>query len=187
MSLPTTRRGRFLYRRQRYLMRVSKWQNRKWKWSRDPDGVSIRIGLKLLDGPWPLQLPCGVSSKSYDASPDFTDVFFVLPVVSEAGRAMPPHVKFTSEWYQDMRAAGVHQSSALYGYHAKRVRAMQRVGRWPNSAFNRRITGCNYHYRVVGYYPDDDPLGRRPNDTDRANGVPRGPEGWPNPLGYEQI
>lgn len=185
MPLPTTRRGRFLYRRNRYLRRLAKWKSKRFKWRAHISGD----GMPLRKGPNPdirsgfLSTRCDVSSASYDAVP--APVFGLDFVVSVAGYANPPHVRIDDPFYDAWRASGYHQRRAFIGYHVKRVRwfpsKLTNVRRTP---LERQITGCNWFYWRNEFYKDDDVLGRHPTESEVAGGAPSGPPGWPVPLGY---
>lgn len=184
MGLPTTRRGRYLYRGSRYRKRLARWRSEKWKWSESIDGVCTRIGVKLREGPFPRQHSQEVSSATYNASPDWLLGSVYTPVVSPAGRSAPPHVAFTDPGYIAWREDGNHQSYALFGYHVKRVMSPRRLSKRATSALNRRITGCNMFFYLHGWFPDDDVLGRYPKAVDITDFDAVVNRKWPVPLGY---
>lgn len=184
MPLPTTRYARYLYRRDRYLRRMRKRRLKKWHTHKIP-GVLARVKtLKNLVPLGPKQSGPGVSSRSYNAMPALN----VLPytyVVSDASGYRPPHVRITGPLYLFLRALGRHQRVALIRFHAKRVHCNgTHIVVRRSTARDRQITGCNYFYFFNQCFRDTDVLGRHPNETDVAGGVPSGPSGWPVPLGY---
>lgn len=184
MPMPTTRRGRFLWRRQRYLRKARRYESFKWQWERVLPGNNKRVGLKTTLNVVGEQKPCGVSSRSYAASPLVVPAPFAPYSVSPAGRALPPHVKILGLFYLFVRGLGYHQRSAIVEFHAKPVKAYRRLSSVKRSARDRQITGANFRYFKTGYYPDWDVLGRHPNETDETNGVGPGTTLWPVPLGY---
>jgi len=184
MPLPTTRRGRFLYRRERYARRYRRYMTHCWRWQSITPIRTVRNGLKYAALFGVKQDSCGVSSASYDAEMIFPPGGGVSFVISPAGRAMPPHITITSAGYLAARAAGNHQNHPLKRYHAKRYQVVRRNAVNVNNARNRQITGANFAYYFQQCFPDWDVLGRHPTETEVALGAPLGPPGWPVPLGY---
>ena len=184
MPLPTTRRGRFLYRRHRYMRALDRLRSYKWQWVHSNPGGNKRQGLKTWLVTPGMQRPCDVSSASYNATPHAFPPFVLAWEVTAKGRGSPPHVKITSPLYLLRRADGQHQSFAFLEYHARSVRAIRKLTTRKRSAHERKITGANWHLHREGYFPDWDVLGRHPNMTDAAGGAPPYPLAWPVPLGY---
>lgn len=182
--MPTTRRGRFLWRKARYTLQAQRLKSWQWDWVHSDPGHSKRHGKKSHVATTGRQLPCDVSSASYNASPLPLPVGFGPYVVSQTGQASPPHVKITGPLYLLFRAEGNHQSFPLLRYHAKRVKAVRRRSKVKRTKRERQITGANWHYFREGYFPDWDILGRHPNMTDFEAGLPPGTTIWPEPLGY---
>lgn len=184
----TTRRERFLYLRQLYLARKDKHVRTKWYWETSViTGKSFRAGIKweMQTGP---KIDQGlVNGETYDATilPPFFHGgpgWFKFPV----GPRRPPTV------HLDGGVSGIpgrplwHRRGPQLGFHQRGVKTRTKRRRkrfW--TAFNLRVRGCNWHYFKQGYFPDDDVLGRRPNMTDAANGVPPGVTQWPEPSGYD--
>lgn len=184
MPLPTTRRARFLYRKGRYALRALRASSWKYVWVKNAHGHASHAGVK----PWfldpPKQLPCGVSSASYDASPFVPIGLTISYTVSAASHLHPPHVKITSLWYIAFRTLGKRQSFPLLQYHAKRVKAFRRLSSVKRTKRDRQITGCNWFFHLNGCFLDDDVLGRRPNVSDVSAGASPSLLSWPDPLGY---
>lgn len=183
----TTRRGRFLWLRARYLNRVEIWRRYSWTWQSNPTTPKrVRLNRK-----WSLARGAKVAVRcKVSLSYNYALLFFDLPpgywTLTPAAWARPAVVKIVWPFYLARYALGHHHRHAVIGYHRRPVKTAKKRPRDPrNTAFNRRITGCNWHLFRQGYFPDDDVLSRRPNVTDFQNGVPPYPHPWPVPLGYQ--
>jgi len=182
----TTRRARFLWIRAKYLAREHKHQRRNWKWKKKPGTEDyIRDGRKWehVKGP-PVGVRCKIAL-SYNAGPILPIATFFPFTVAPAAYRVPPFVTITGFAYLATLALGHHFTFAVNGYYRRQVQSRRKRPRdQRNTAFNRRITGCNWYVFRNGYFPDDDPLSRSPSESEGALGAPPYPLPWPVPLGY---
>ena len=185
----TTRRERHLYLHGRYLQLERLHQAKNWKWEFDPGvGHTVRVGRKWNHRRGEKFKVLCVTARTYNAF--INPVWF--PAAAEVippgpGPRRPPHVRFKFPRVWGIAPSWTHQQRGVLGYHVKRVKTRRKRPRDArNTAFARRITGCNFHYFMTGYFPDDDPLNRHPNASDVQNGENPDPtRQWPSPLGYE--
>lgn len=184
----TTRRARYLYLRNLYLAREQAYRHRWWVWTPAPLPTHHRRAGRKFDidrGPAIKQRL--VNGKTYDGTfnPGWHPVLGFTDL-SQAGPRRPPHVTQLVHPPPPPPPKWSHPTGAVIGFHKRGVKTRKKKPRNPFwTAFNLRVSGCNWHYFTQGYYPDADVLNRRPNMNDAANGVPPGPPGWPDPLGYE--
>lgn len=181
-----TRRGRFLWLRRKYRKLEEKWVRTGWRWGRDP----VTFHAKRLFRVRHLSVGPIVTLK-IEPPNDFVSGFdpwflgFPAFTLHAAGYASPPFVEITSVFYLEFRADGKHQRKPLVGFQKKAVKRRKKPARnqfW--TAFNRQVAGCNYFFHFNGCFPDTDVLGRRPNQTDLANGAPPATIPWPVPSGF---
>lgn len=175
-----TRRERYLLRRRRYLYRRSKMYQRGWNYVLSPSATlpghpltPHRAGRRTPLWNGDKQGPCGVLSRSYDATMD-ADAQFpgVTFDVSPSGPTKPPHVKLTGAWRLIVDSYGdKHFKLPLIGYHARR---RNWVGRKPDrmTGVQRQTWGAGFFAINNGYFPDWDPLHRHPNEADILGGAP---------------
>jgi len=167
----STRRERWLKMREKHVRRRLKHDARGWAW--------IKVGTKWKKSGrrWELPLlhkmpPVDLLQKNFEHGPpvDIGPVFWTLEVLPAKYR-LPPVPFISGPVYAASRALGRHQRFCFHGYFRRRVTL---VGRKADrmSGLARRYWGCNIVYMQNGYFPDNDPGGRRPNATDVANGVP---------------
>jgi hypothetical protein len=184
----TTRRARYLYDRQLYLDRERRHRDQNWFWSRHPvTGVKSKTGGKWVHIRGPKISQRLVNGKTYNGTFNFPYVpNFGVVILSEVGPRRPPHVALFPGFPHPEPPKWTHYKYALITFHRRGVRTRNKRPRDPrNTKHNRRVAGCNYFYWNNGYFPDDDPLNRRPNETDFLNGDPTDPSGeWPSPGGY---
>jgi hypothetical protein len=184
----TTRRARYLYNRALYLERERVWRVHGWNWGVNPvTGKAKRFSRKWVHVRGSKIDQRLVNGATYDGTFDFP---FTpdsgLVEVSSAGPRRPPHVSLNPLYPHPEPPKWAHYSFALIGFHKRGVKSRSKRPRDArNTAFNRRITGCNFYYWQNGFFPNDDPLGRRPSQSDVAGGAsPDGDGHWPSPLGY---
>lgn len=185
MPLPTTRRGRYLARREKYKARKLRYRNHHTHWGRSALHKTARVGFDSDVVSYGKMGPQAVSSNTYNAL--VIDVGFPIPfVVTGGGPRRPPHVFITWGPYRFERDVnGWHPKGPFLGYHRRRVDYLPgHVKTVRRSKRDRQITGANWHFFRQGYFPDWDILGRHPNMTDADNGAPPAATSWPEPLGY---
>jgi hypothetical protein len=166
--MPTTRRGRYLQRRERYLRRARRAEHSGWTWATLP-GVTVpylthvRTGRKhRLTSPGPTHGQ-DVSSAAYDATPYPPDLFSppVTFTLLPATNLRPPHVHLTGSWRHYVDTKPGHLRRALIGYHRRRTMYWGHRP-WRMNGFQRKCWGAAYVAYSNGYFPDWDPLGRHP-------------------------
>lgn len=182
----TTRRERYKWIRRKYLNRRRKWLRYSWRWRKNlTTPKSERLYRKWIQSVGPVVPQRCIVALSYDADIPLPWPLGLPYSLTPAGRAMPPHIKNLFLPYIAAEAAGKHHQDAWLGYHLRPVKSRGKRTRntfW--TAHNRRIMGGNWVFFRTGWYADDDVLGRRPNDTDRLNGVPTPGTLWPVPSGF---
>lgn len=174
-----TRREQYTRRQERYLRRRNKMYKRGWNGVRVP-AVDYPHSLNwhhtdratpLWNGP--LQTPLRIAGQRGHGpiGPNSVGVFTDY-VVSPASLAHPPHVTFTGSFRLIFPLTGTkRQRLAAIGYHRRRVHA---VGHKPDrmNGIERATWGAGYFCVSTGYFPEWDPLHRRPNEQDVLNGAP---------------
>ena len=184
----TTRRERYLYDRELYRAREFKWRTKSWHWARDIDtGRVYRVYRKWEHFRGPKIDQRLVNGKTYNYGQPYE--WWVSPAhftISKAGPRRPPHVAWNSAPVWGTPPQWTHQRFPVLGYHRRGVKTRSKRPRDArNTAFNRRVTGCNWYYFRTGFFPVDDVLGRLPNEETWEEGDPyEGPGFWPSPLGY---
>lgn len=161
MPLPTTRNGRYLYRRARYLRRMKKQRNaflRSGPAGSPPLHQGHAGGVWLSNGKPQRSMPALYSNPAF-----FGPVPFFTPYTIEGGGWYdPPHPTFIHplpEW------ATNHPSFAHAGAQRRAVRWLgHKVGRL-NGA--QRVQWYAWSlWKAYGLFPSWDPLHRHPNEDD---------------------
>jgi hypothetical protein len=114
----------------------------------------------------PLQL---VGRRSSQMLPDVTHPD-VIPSVVAGGDGKPPYGVLNGLYVIRARARGVHGSLCLVGLHRRRVSKIGRkIGRMDGAA--RKLMGANWFCIENNFFPDWDPLDRKPQAADIDNGA----------------
>lgn len=168
MPEPTTRRGRYLYRRAKYKRRRDRAYRSGYTWATAvghtvPYLTHVRTGRKHKLEPLGKMHVQGVSSKSYDATPTSPGSWSptLLYSVSPAGPKHPPHVAFTGPFWPVYAHRRSHPRYPIIGYHARRVNYWGHRP-WRMTGLQRQIWAAGGIAYREGYFPDWDPLGRHP-------------------------
>jgi hypothetical protein len=163
-GLPSNRRGRFVWRQQRYRHRV---RHQQGCWGIHVfDGVKwVRVGRYQYPNTGPQQQPSGVRSNPGGAF-DQAAHPFLKRVVSGGGDGTPPHcrLEFGNTGVRLRNVGPTFWNIRLANFHFQRVKTCRRRG-GGMSALQRRVWGANWFYYYNGIFPDADPLGRTPNET----------------------
>jgi hypothetical protein len=184
----TTRRQRHLRLYVLYILRERHHRARNYTWTFDEDaGHTVRADRKWQHVRGPKWQPLTVTARTYNATPS--------PAIHPAGTVLnqgeigprrPPHIRFKFPRVWGVAPSWTHQQAAVISYHVKRVQTRNKRPRDArNTAFNRRVTGCNWFFFLNGYYPADDVLDRHPRFEDINPQNPPPTRVWPVPLGYQ--
>lgn len=181
-----TRRERFLKMQLRHLRRRLKHDDRGWIHRRVIDPVTGEVERVRLGRKWGYlvlgkQDPLDLKQSSYTHAPFLP---YTLPritrEVTPAEQGKPPIPFLWGIPYLNYRATGNHQRHALHGYHRRRVFIIKRPpGRM--KGLRRAVWVANQVFMRRGFFPDADPLGRHPNQTEVATGAAEAVEDpvWP--------
>lgn len=169
-----TRKATFLARRAKYAAKYRRQHNKQFSTYKHRKNSSLAPGVRLID-PWlpqnPKQTPKRITTETNDSQePRLKDIPGVLEVTGwEEGH--PPHAKVIFEypvWW--VPGAGTRRALAYHGGHQRR---RMYVGHKPGrlNGYQRRCWGAALVRFRTGAFPDNDPLQRRPNESDIAAGT----------------
>jgi hypothetical protein len=180
-TLPTTRRGRFLFRKKRYTTRRQK-QASIWNVFNFVGGEWVWVGRYKRPNVGPLQQKSGLVHDPHGPHPGPLESPYPR-WISGGGYADPPHSKSATFPFHPPLSAVLPYGwrKPLNGYHVRQVKTCRPHARQMN-AIQRRVWGANCYYHRNGLFPDADPLGRTPNDSNPpATEAGYFPEGdWPS-------
>jgi hypothetical protein len=169
MPYPSTRKARWLARREKHLARYQRQgigRTRTYAFGVITSDATSPRGWESLGRLDPLDL----RRATYVAQPGTPPLAPPGHIVrTGGGHGNPPHVKIVAGWYVAAVAAGQHLEFAYAGVHLRRpMRWGQKIGRMSGAA--RRQWGAKWFAIRNGYFPDWDPLGRSPNAATIAAG-----------------
>lgn len=175
MPYPTTRKARWLLRRQKHLRRMRRHHKGRRR--------TYNFGTLLTDNPvdatW-LQLPrlqpLDLARATYLSQPGTpprgNPAWYVL---SGGGRGDPLHVKMVAAFYVNRVLIDWHFRRSWANVHLRcPLRWGLKIGRMTGR--QRQEWGAEHFARRNGFFPDWDVLGRHPNETDVANGASELPQ-----------
>jgi hypothetical protein len=169
MPYPSTRKARWLARRQKHLLRYLRHDLGRVR--------TYAFGVLTSDGPQNVEWatlgrlePLDLARATYLQQPGTPAQLPPHQVIrTGGGHKDPPHVKIILGSYVMTVAAGHHWKFALAKVHLRRpMRWGQKIGRMNGAA--RREWGAKWFAIRNGFFPDWDPLGRSPNAATIAAG-----------------
>lgn len=186
-KMPTTRRGRWLQRREKYLRRRrrAKFLERIRKWG--DDFKQHTVGTRSLGEIGPLQSPHGLRRyHGYGLLESVSTDVLSWKFKAPPGEG-PPHPVITDPFIRFIVDHYHHPSFAMIGFHKRRVPTFGKLARHKQSAESLRILRANYFFFRNGCFPSWDPAGRTPTLEDIENGAPYPPAslyGYPLDIGF---